>query len=98
MVPLSIIGMPQVGKPSFPLFAVHAPWLSSSGLRPLRVVRHGEGDGQAAPPPPRVWLPPCRPHGVPHAVLTPSRFLLRPRLLTRPAAMVRDTGGRKGTA
>jgi hypothetical protein len=81
MAPINILGMPPEGNPSFLLCTVHSPWPSSGGLGLRRVVRSRE-PGWAAPMPPPVWPAPCRPH-VPHAVLPPSRFFLRPQLLTR---------------
>jgi hypothetical protein len=87
MAPLSIIGLPHEGKPSALLCALYGPWASSRGRHLRSSMRSGRAAG-AALPPPRAWSAPCLPSHVPHDVLTPSRFLLRPQRLTRCAVLV----------
>jgi hypothetical protein len=79
MVPLSIIGMSPEGNPYFPLCAVPGPWAPSGGGACSVVCAPRELVG-----PPRhrpAWSAPGLSHRVPHAVLTPSWWLLRPHLL-----------------
>jgi hypothetical protein len=51
---------------------LRTPFLFSTGVA-----------GMAAPKLPRVWPSPCCPHLVQHDIPVQSRFLVRPRLLTR---------------
>jgi hypothetical protein len=83
MASISIIGMPHAGNPSSPLCAIDGSWPSSGGLCTQCGLR-SRGAGRATPMPLRTWPAPYLPR-VPHHVLTPSRFFLRPQLLTRRA-------------
>jgi hypothetical protein len=87
MVPISIIGMPRWGNPSFLLAGVCGTLPSPGGLRPPLIVRHAEPGGTASALP-RVGPGASLPHHTQSEVLTPSWFLPRPQLLTRYTAPV----------